>query len=131
MVQWNGAGCMELYMDEKGEFRKGPATKEDLATWATAFQQRYFPGFDVPGMQIAIDVEQSPRAPSVYYPEKKLIAISQQITPFHELTKIALLHEMIHVKLYAENQDADEAHGARFQEEMNRLMGMGAYSQLL
>ena len=122
---------MQLYMDENGKFRREPATNEELAGWAMAFQHKYFPGFDVPGMEIAIDVEESPRAPSVYYPEKKLIAISKHIMPFHELAKIALLHEMIHVKLYAENQDADEAHGARFQTEMNRLMEMGAYSQLL
>ena len=122
---------MQLYMDENGKFRREPATNEELAGWAMAFQHKYFPGFDVPGMQIAIDVEESPRAPSVYDPAKKLIAISKHIMPFHELAKIALLHEMIHVKLYAENQDADEAHGARFQTEMNRLMEMGAYSQLL
>jgi hypothetical protein len=75
--------------------------------------------------------EPHPRGPSVYFPEKILIAISERITPFHELAKIALLHEVIHVKLYAENEDADEAHGKRFQAEMQRLIAAGAYNNLL
>jgi len=122
---------LQFSMDEHGNIVKEPATDKDLAAWATALQAKYFPGFDAPGMNIAIDVERHPRGPSVYFPEKNLIAISERITPFHELAKIALLHEMIHVKLYAENKDADEAHGERFQAEMQRLITAGAYNNLL
>jgi hypothetical protein len=38
---------------------------------------------------------------------------------------------MIHVKLYAENKDADETHGERSQAEMQRLIVAGAYNNLL
>lgn len=122
---------MQFSMDEHGNIVKEPATSDDLTLWATALQAKYFPGFDASEMQVAVDVEPHPRGPSVYFPEKNLIAISERITPFHELAKIALLHEMIHVKLYAENKDADEAHGERFQAEMQRLIAEGAYNNLL
>ena len=97
---------MQISMDEHGNFVKEPATNDDLALWATALQAKYFPGFEASGMQVAIDVELHPRGPPVYFPERNLIAISERVTPFHELATIALLHEMIHVKLYAENKDA-------------------------
>jgi hypothetical protein len=57
-------------MDEHGNIVKEPATDKDLAGWATALQAKYFPGFDAPGMNIAIDVEPHPRGPSVYSPRK-------------------------------------------------------------
>jgi hypothetical protein len=38
---------------------------------------------------------------------------------------------MIHVKLYAENKDADDKHGKRFQAEMQRLIAAGVYNNLL
>lgn len=118
-------------MDEHGNIVKEPATNDDLALWATALQAKYFHGFDASNMRVAIDVEPHPRGPSVYFPEKNSIAISERITPFHELAKIALLHEMIHVKLYVEYKDPDEAHGQRFQAEMQRLISEGAYNNLL
>lgn len=52
---------MQFSMDEHGSIVKEPATNEDLALWATALQVKYFPGFDAPEIQIAIDVEPHPR----------------------------------------------------------------------
>ena len=123
---------MEIYMDENGGFAKEPATAEELCEWARAFQKSYFPDCDVPGMEIAINVSPDIQYPSVYYPEIKTIHISERITHFHELAKIAILHEMIHIKLYAENNDADTGHGVRFQAELQRLMFRErAYDRLL
>jgi SprT-like family len=47
------------------------------------------------------------------------------------MAKIALLHEMIHLKLYIENGDPGEDHGPRFRSELTRLMKEGAYDRLL
>jgi hypothetical protein len=46
--------------------------------------------------------------------------------------EIALLHEMVHVKLHLANKDgAAEDHGAAFRSEIKRLMEAGAYDSLL
>ena len=75
---------MQFSMYEYGNIVKEPATSDDLALWATALQAKYFSGFDASGMQVAIDVEPHPRGPSVYFPERNLIAISERITRANE-----------------------------------------------
>ena len=61
-----------------------------------------------------------------------MIHIAERITPFENMTKIALLHEMVHVKLHLANKrGAGEDHGAAFRSEIKRLMEAGAYDSLL
>lgn len=74
---------MQFSMAEHGNIVKEPATSDDLALWATALQAKYFPGFDASEMRVASDIEPHPRGPSVYFPERHLIAISERITPIH------------------------------------------------
>jgi hypothetical protein len=117
----------EYYLDDDWNLVAAPASKDDISRWANAYQQRFFPEPE----NVEIAVLENLKGVACFVPEKRLIAISRDITLFHSLTRIALLHEMIHVKLHDENGNPDEAHGARFKAEIERLIKAGAYSDLL
>lgn len=53
------------------------------------------------------------------------IHISKLIKPFWEVSRLTLVHEMAHVKLFP-----DVRHGKKFQEEMVRLAIRGAFKNL-
>lgn len=61
-----------------------------------------------------------------------IIWIHPSVAPFTtKLCHILILHELIHIKLRRKDSDPDEAEGERFQAEVKRLWGKGAYSRLL
>lgn len=120
----------EFYLDDDWNMVKAPVTPEDIARWATAYQKKYFPDCQP---DVKIFVNESPKfyGAGCFVPDEMAIHISGNIAPFEGLTKIALLHEMIHIKLHADNGDPDENHGPRFKAEVKRLMSEGAYDNLL
>ena len=123
---------VHYYADENLKLVREPVTQEDLCAWASDFHKRYFSGGPAPDIKIALNTNLDFRWPGAFDPTDMTIHISERLAPFHELAKISLLHEMIHVKLYLENRDADIKHGARFRAEQRRLMEKErAYDELL
>jgi hypothetical protein len=120
----------EYFLDDDWNLVKAPATNSDLATWANVFQQMYFPGCE-PNITITVNMNPKFGGAAAFDPTTMTIHVAERITPLENLAKICLLHEMIHVKLYAENRDADENHGRRFKAEIDRLTRAGAYDALL
>jgi hypothetical protein len=118
------------YLDDGWNLVKAPATHQDLSNWANYFQEQYFPGCE-PGIDLVINTNPNFQGASAFEPGEMRIHVWDRILPLESLTKIAILHEMIHVKLYAENGDADEKHGPRFKSEIYRLQQAGAYDALL
>src|SRR5579863_2224959 len=115
-------------MDPEGEIVKEPATVQDLSNWANFYDRQYFGG-NSPEIKIAIDC--SIGAGGCFMPDNETICIPKDLTPFEKPCRIVLLHEMVHIKLGAENGDYDEAHGEKFQSEITRLWRNGAYRNLL
>jgi len=120
----------EYYLDDDWNLVKAPATNSDLSGWANFFQQRYFPGCE-PNVSIAVNVDPKFPGAAAFDPTTMMIHIAERVTPLENMAKICLLHEMIHVKLFMENGDADEAHGVRFKAEVKRLQREGAYDNFL
>lgn len=120
----------QYYLDEDWNLVQASATATDLSTWANTFQQRYFPGCD-PSVSVAVNTNPKFTKVAAFDPTTMTIHISERIVPFHDIAKICVLHEMIHVNLYTQNKDADKAHGARFKAEIKRLFNAGAYENLL
>jgi hypothetical protein len=124
-----GAEMLEFELDEEGEnFVLAPATVEELCGWANDFQKRFFHNLKT-DMKIVVSPEINGLACFDY--TKNAIYITNAVLSFRKTSKIALLHEMIHINLYAENADADPKHGHRFQAEIDRLFNSGAYKGLL
>ena len=69
--------------------------------------------------------------PSCYVPQANEIILQAALSKYPKLCRVLILHELIHSKLYRENGDPDEAHGERFQAEVKRLWGAGAYAKVL
>jgi hypothetical protein len=120
----------QYYLDEDWNLVKAPATASDLSAWANAFQQEYFPEC-VPNVLVAVNTNTNFGGTAAFEPNSMTIHISERVTPLENVAKICLLHEMVHVKLYTENKDADEAHGIRFKAEIKRLIEAGAYDNLV
>jgi hypothetical protein len=120
----------EYYLDEDWNLVKAPATAADLSNWANAFQQKYFPGCE-PNVTVTVNINPKFGGAAAFEPATMTIHISERVAPLENVAKICLLHEMVHVKLYMENQDADEAHGPRFQAEIKRLIQAEAYDNLV
>lgn len=115
-------------MDENGNIVKEPATVQDFCNWANAYQPKYFTG-QMPAIQIAIIDDSGGVA--CFAPDNKTAYIEKAITRSHKFSKIALLHEMVHINLWQENGDADQNHGERFMAQIKRLIDAGAYDKLL
>ena len=115
-------------MDEGGKLVKDPATVDVLCRWANDYHAKYFTGA-APDVHIAI-VDDAGGA-ACFDPTSKTAYIEKAITPFEKFSRIALLHEMVHIALLAKDRDADEKHGDRFTKEVRRLMQAGAYDNLL
>jgi hypothetical protein len=121
----------EYYLDEDWNMVKAPMTMQDLANWACFFQNKYFPDVEA-DVQVGINTNPKFQGAACFEPERMMIHIAECITPFENMAKIALLHEMVHVKLHLANkEDAGEDHGEAFKSEIKRLMEAGAYDSLL
>ncbi len=121
---------MEYYIDDDGTMAREPITVEELCKRADHFTASYFPSVEL-DLKIALNTHSRFARAAAFDPTTMTIHISQHLARFHELAQIALLHEMVHVKLYSENNDPDAQHGQRFQAEIQRLKESGAYDRLL
>ena len=63
--------------------------------------------------------------------ESKTAYIEASTTRSEKFTRIALLHEMVHINLFVTTGNPDADHGTAFTMEIKRLMQTGAYDQLL
>jgi hypothetical protein len=114
--------------DENLNQRLGPITTDELSGWANAYDREYFESL---APKIEIEIAEDAGGPACFVPSMNRIRIEKTTTISEKFTRIALLHEMIHVRLRAENGDPDEHHGIRFQREIERLYQAGAYKKLL
>lgn len=121
---------MEFFIDENGEMVREPITTDELCHFANAFQRAYFPMSD-PDVDVCLCNEPGFLKAAAFDHTQKTIFISERLAAFHELAKVALLHELIHVNLFTDNGDVDKEHGERFIAEIRRLRDMGAYDPLL
>ncbi|MGA7463322.1 MAG: SprT-like domain-containing protein [Candidatus Korobacteraceae bacterium] len=120
----------EYYLDEEWNMVKAPMTTQDLASWANFFQKKYFPDVEA-DVQVGINTNSKFQGAACFEPERMMIHIAQAITPFENMAKIALLHEMVHVKLQLLFNKEDADHGKAFKSEIKRLIEAGAYDSLL
>jgi len=119
----------EYSMDENGEIFKDPATSDDLSKWANEYHEKYFSGTPEPTIKTAFTSE--PGQAGCFIPAHGSVLIPQALAGFEKACRIVLLHEMVHIRLFLENGDADPEHGDRFKAEINRLFSSGAYGNLL
>lgn len=115
-------------LDENGNFVKEPASVHDFCNWANTYQSRYFTG---PAPDVKIAIVDDTRGIACFVPAEMTAYIDRSATNSEKFSKIALLHEMVHINLFSTNGDPDGAHGHRFKVEIKRLMCAGAYDNLL
>lgn len=115
-------------MNEKGDIVKDPATEKDFCAWADAYQAKYFSRHN-PDVKIKLVDDAGGNA--CFAPETKTAYIERAVAASENFSRIALLHEMVHINLFDENGDPDADHGPRFKGEIKRLMKAGAYDNLL
>lgn len=130
-VQFELGRSLEFHTDFDGEMVKAPATIEEMIRWSAEYQELYFPQNRIEGI---VDISESLKAAACCTPVPNApggIVISSELTGFQGLTRIAILHELIHLNLFAENGDSDELHNERFTREVKRLLAAGAYDSLL
>jgi hypothetical protein len=121
-----------FYMDDDMNIIKAPATKDDLCGWANEYDLAYFDGLmakQEPGVDIAIVDDVGGTAG--FGPENRILYFEKAIVGSEKFCRIAMLHELIHIKLFATTGDADENHGLAFKTERKRLWDAGAYEDLL
>jgi hypothetical protein len=120
---------METFsMDEKGNIRRDLISAEELCAWADAYQKAFFPRHDPKCDILIVD---NAGGPACFDHTTKIMYIEKAATVSEKLSRILLLHEMIHVNFIEDGQDPDQDHGFRFQAEVKRLFAAGAYSKLL
>ncbi len=115
-------------MDENGNMRRDPISVDELCKWAEAYQKTYFPRHN-PECEILIVDDAG--GPACYDHLTKTMHIEKAATISEKMSRILLLHEMVHINFIEGGQDPDENHGIRFQSEIKRLFAAGAYSKLL
>jgi hypothetical protein len=115
-------------MDENGNIRRDRISVDELCKWAEAYQKAYFPRRNPECKILIVD---NAGGPACFDHTTKIMYIESTATTSEKLSRILLLHEMIHINFIDEGQDPDENHGYRFQEEVKRLFVAGAYSKLL
>lgn len=115
-------------MDENNEIRRDPIALDELCAWANQYQRTYFPTRDP---ECHIQIVQDGGGPACFDHSQKTMFIEEAATVSEKLSRILLLHEIIHVNLIENGEDPDEQHGYRFQAEVRRLFEAGAYSKLL
>jgi hypothetical protein len=115
-------------MDSNGNIRRDDTSVEDFCTWAEGYQKSCFPRHDP---DIHIEIVDDAGGPACFVRSAKTIYIEKSATVSEKFSRIALLHEIIHINLIEDNGDPDEDHGDRFQTEVKRLFETGAYRKLL
>jgi hypothetical protein len=80
---------------------------------------------------VHIEIVDDACGPACFVSSNQTIYIERSATVSEKFSRIALLHEMIHINLIEDNGDPDENHGSRFQAEVQRLFAAGAYRNLL
>ena len=122
----------EFRLDDDMNLVKAPMSKEDLSMWANFYQKKYFPNA-APAVTITVNTNDKFQGAACFDPTDMIIHVAERITPFENLAKIVLLHEMIHVNLHHGMGDGEEGdhHGEQFKTEIKRLMTAGAYDNLL
>ena len=112
---------------------KAPASVEQVCDWLADYQRLYFG--DKP-ITIVVDLIENKKLKATAgfcpsYSRMGSMFFSAELVEFSNALKISVLHELIHANLFAANGDADDNHGDRFQSEVKRLMGLGAYNSLV
>jgi hypothetical protein len=115
-------------MDANGNIRRDDPSIQDFCAWADAYQKAYFPQHNP---EIHIEVVDDAGGPACFVRSTKTIYIEKAATVSEKFSRIALLHEIIHINLIEDGGDPDEGHGVRFQAEVRRLFEAGAYKKLL
>jgi len=119
----------DYFMDEDRNLVREAATAQDLSNWANNYHKKYFAGWSEPSIQIQITDEAGEMG--CFVPALKVIRLPDALTTFQKSCRIVLLHELVHVELYTQCGDADSNHGERFKAQVKRLIGCGAYDNLL
>ena len=89
-------------------------------------QDKYFPSVPyVADIEIVDDLHPACLTPS------NVIQLSRNVILSQKMCKVLILHELIHHALRAVTGDPDEAEGAVFQAQVDRLWNEGAYRGLL
>jgi hypothetical protein len=107
-------------------------TVQDLCRWANEYDLKYFDGLVAklePGIDIAIVDDTGGTA--CFGLDNRTLYFEKAITGSEKFCRIAMLHELVHVKLFVTTGDPDENHGPTFKKEINRILGAGAYEDLL
>jgi len=115
-------------IDEDGEIRRDPIALDELCDWANRYQKAYFPQHNP---VCHIQIVKHAGSPACFDHSQKTMFIEEAATVSEKMSRILLLHEMIHINLIENGNDPDEQHGFRFQAEVKRLFDAGAYSKLL
>lgn len=105
-----------------------------LRRWYNDYNRKYFEGRLPKGINLEIRwlAWKEPREEAACWPWETPVRahFNKNYLNGVAATKIALLHEMVHISLYAQGHTTVE-HGALFEEETTRLKLAGAYKGLL
>ncbi len=115
-------------MDENGNIRRDPISVNEVCEWAEGYQKAYFPRHNPECRVLIVD---NAGGPACFDHSTKTMYIEKAATISEKMSRILLLHEMVHINFIEDGQDPDEGHGLRFQAEIKRLFAAGAYSKLL
>jgi hypothetical protein len=115
-----------FYVDDPMGDVRAEAAAVTLKHTMRAFEERYFSGSPkVKDLEVAL-VE----GPAMLTTEL-VIRLNPSVASWPKLSKLLILHELIHNFLLHRDQDADDEEGSRFQAEVSRLWKAGAYVGLL
>lgn len=98
-----------------------------LNRWLERCQAQYFPDVE-PVVRVEVT---KVSGPGCLLRDKKIIQVHPAIASWTKLSRIVILHELIHWTLWKRDGDSDAEEGERFQAEVNRLWQAGAYRGLL
>jgi len=115
-------------MDANSNIRRDDISIQDFCIWANAYQNAYFPDRNP---DVHIEFVDDAGGPACFVRSPQTMYIERATTFSEKYSRIALLHEMVHINLIEDGGDPDEGHGARFQTEVKRLFEAGAYKNLL
>jgi hypothetical protein len=100
-----------------------------LNRWLRKYEAKYLP--DVTPSVVQLNLSAPDKGPACYLKTDNTILVHPSLGPFMKISRVLILHELIHSKLFKENGDPDEGEGERFQSERARLWEEGAYADLL
>jgi hypothetical protein len=107
----------------------------DLRIQLGRLARQYFPRMTkIPALKIQkLGDREYEDAPAWLNALMGIIYIDERVYTFQEkMTKILILHELIHYQLYLdEHPDPEDENSTAFQSELNRIKRAGAYTGLL